>query len=234
MDAQLKIQAHLMLGAKYSFEIGPYSIGDYLTTTDLSPEIVVPAMTFPDPVDIGFLYVKAYGDRTYNPLADSIRFVYDDAKFNTNTIYLYIYFQNNMTIAKQEVWIDEDVQAYTWADADFNTDYLMIVIINHNDYGRLDYRVVLPRGFSETSPWSLSFLGTLPFDSAYIIPSFILLVVAGIFSTLNAPVGLFATVVTATFLSYFGWLPIGVDILVFCFALVFIFAIVSARRRYYG
>jgi hypothetical protein len=239
MDSQYKIQAGLMLGQKYSIEVGIYSIGDFLTTTDLSPEIVVPVLTFPDPVNIGFLYIKAYADRSYDgAVFDTIRFIYEDVSNNgtgnTNTVYLYIYFQDDMTIADQQIWVGKDIIAYSWATVDKNTDYYLVAIINHNYYGRLDYRTVLPRGFSNTTPWGLDFLGTLPFNSAYLIPSFILLVVAGIFSTLNAPVGLLATVVTASFLSYEGWLPIGVDVLVFCFALVFIFGIVMARRRYYG
>jgi hypothetical protein len=237
MDAQFKIQAGLMLNQKYSIEIGPYSIGDFLTTSDLSPEIVVPAMTFPDPVDIGYLYVKAYADRTYEPTGnlDSIRFVYEDTKLNTNNVFLYIYYQDNMTLVHDPwVWTDVDSFAFSWDSADMSTDYFLVAVINHNDYGRLDYRNVYPRAFSNTTPFSLSFLGTLPFDSAYLIPAFILLVTAGIFSSLNAPVGLFATVVVAAFLAYFNWLPISADILVFCFALVFIFGIVMARRRYYG
>jgi hypothetical protein len=238
MDSQFKVHAGLMLGQKYDISVGSFSIGDFLTTTDLSPEIVVPIMTFPDPVNIGFLYVKAWGQRNYNPSGDSITFMYEDAKANTNNVFVYIYDQNSMTVVNNggqgELFVGDSNINYIWNDANFTTDYFMVAIINHNEYGRLDYRNVFPRGFQSTSPWNLDFLGTLPFNTSYLIPAFIILVVAGIFSTLNAPVGLFATVVTATFLSYFGWLPIGADILVFCFAIVFIFAIVMARRRYYG
>jgi len=79
-------------------------------------------------------------------------------------------------------------------------------------------------------PWGLDWLGKLPFNTAYLIPAFLILFAGGCFSQINAYVGAFAMVVTAMIIAYMGWLPIAANVLVVAFTFALLMGIIAMKR----
>ncbi len=141
---------------------------DILFETNALIEVPLRGITFPDNIQIGYKYVKTYAYRDNT----GIYAYYEDALNDTSLVEFKVYYnngslayENNATTA---LWSD------TWLASDNQTDYYCIITITHDTFGVMDYRQVLPHSFGGSPPFSLASLGTLPFDTAYIIPAFIL------------------------------------------------------------
>ncbi len=237
-DATGKVYASLVYGQTYSISIGDgsnsYTYGTVLFQNDASVELPLRGLEFPDTIQIGYKYVKVYVTRdasniVYLSYSDST----DAAKGVTSNVDFKVYFQDNYTLAYSNSFSGADIDSWsdTWTGASNTTDYVTIVTITHSLFGAMDYRQVLPRLFGNSAPFSLAVLGTLPFDTAYLIPVFIILCAAAAVSAFNSYIGLFVVCVLAALFAWWGWLPISVDVLVFGFGLTIIFAIVMLKRR---
>jgi hypothetical protein len=207
-----------------------YVFGDLLFGQDTTMTLTLKGLEFPEHIVLGYKYVRVYATRNMTS-GTPITIFYQDTLDETTQVDITIYFQSNDTVAWSTTQTASSFSV-NWNGADNTTDYWCEVIIDHQRFAILSYRQILPRLYSG-NPWSLDFLGTLPFNTNLLIPAFIVLCVAGVFSSLNVPVGLFATVITATILAYLGWLPVHADILIFAFALVIIVAIAYGKRRVY-
>lgn len=238
VDTVGNVYVSLVYGQTYSIEVGDgtnsYTYGDVLFSTDATVDLPLRGLTFPDTIQIGYKYVKVYVTRDetgdiYLSYSDST----EASSGVTTSVLFNVYFQDNYTLAytNSEVGADIDTWSDTWAEGDNETDYVCIVTISHSLFGSMDYRQVLPRLFANSNPWSLAVLGSLPFDTAYLIPTFILLCAAAGVSALNSHIGLFVVCVLAALFGWWGWLPLSADIIVFCFALAIIFGIAMLKRR---
>ena len=236
VDSAGKIYASLVYGETYSILIGDgsttFSYGDVLFENDALVELPLRGLEFPDTIQIGYKYVKVYATRDsdnniYISYLDSL----EDSRGNTTSVIFRVYYQSNSTLAYENSAGEVDSWSDTWTGGNNETDYFCIVTITHELFGDMDYRQVLPRLYGAASPWSLAVLGSLPFDTSYLIPTFIILCVAAAVSAFNSHIGLFLVIILACLFAWWGWLPISADILVFGFALVIIFAIVLLKRR---
>jgi hypothetical protein len=233
IDVENKILVSAMYGENYDLDIGGYTYGDLTFGAVTTITLDVKGLEFPDNVLMGYRYVRCYANRD---MEDGVIYAYyEDTLDDTDSVTLTIYRQNDTTLVYTTT-ADSNPWVFSWSGADNSTDYYVTMAIVHNEFGNMGYRQVLPRLFNYDPPWDLSVLGgdSLAFNVNYLIPAFVILAVAGVFSALNTVVGLFATVTVSGIIAYMGWLPIGVEVFIFAFALVIIFAIVMLRRRTYG
>lgn len=232
VDQTNKVYASLIYGQTYSVVIGDgtntFSYGDVLFADDSSVELTLRGLEFPDTIQVGYRYVRVYVTRN----SDEITLFYEDTLSLTESVVFKVYYQANNSLAYEasasssNSWID------VWTGADNETDYFAIVTMEHSTFGALDYRQVLPAPLDVVAePWTLPFLGTLPFPTAYLIPTFIILCSAAAVSAFNSYIGLFVVGCEAVIFAYLEWLPLNVDLLVVFFALMIIFAIVMLKRR---
>lgn len=234
VDVEKKVLMSLVNGVKYDIEIAngaSYVFGDLLMTSITTVQLTLKGLEFPERIILGYKYVRVYATRNMTS-GTPIMIFYQDTLDQTNQVETKVYFQSNNSVAWTNTTSASVFIAY-WYGSDNVTDYWCEVIINHGKFGIMSYRQVLPRIFT-SNPWGLSFLGILPFATKLLIPSFIVLCVFGVFSSLNVPVGLFAGVVTATILAYIGWLPIGPEVLILAWAFAIIASIAYGKRRMYA
>lgn len=232
VDTEKKVQVAAIYGQTYTVKIGGYTFGELLfgATTPITLDLT--GLIFPETVIMGYKYVQVYANRDMS--TGDINAYYNDELDVTTSVDLNIYVQSNDTLAYSTTSTDNP-WVFSWSGASNTTDYYLTIIIDHETFGILTYRQVLPRLLGYGAPLDLSALGaSLPFDSNYLIPAFIILAVAGAFSALNVVVGLFSTVSVAAIIAYIGWLPIGADILVFAFAMCIVLAFVKLRRPSYS
>jgi len=120
---------------------------------------------------------------------------------------------------------------HEWANALNSTDYAVVCTVDHARYGVYSWKQYFPCTLSGM-PWSLDWLGTsLPFNTAYLLPAFLILFVGGCFSAINAEVGAFMMVVVAMIIAYMGWLPIPANALVIAFTIALLMGIIYAKRK---
>jgi len=230
LDEEDKIVMNLVEGRKYTLILNEYTFGEVFFSNDVVVELNVIGLQFPENIIVGYRYVQVYANRDMT--GGTINVYYNDELDETSVTYVYLFFQTNDSLAystssASNPWV------LTYTGADSETDYYIYVEMHHETFGVMSYRQVLPMLMGNGSPFVLDVLGNLPFDTAYLIPAFIVLCVAASFSALNTAVGLFATVSVATIFGILGWLPLSVDLLVFAFAIVIIFGIVYLRRHVY-
>lgn len=238
IDSSGRAFLSVVYGQTYSLILGDgsvsFSYGDVLFGVDSTIDLPIKGLEFPDTIQIGYKYVKVYANRGST---GDIYLSYDDSTVasvgNTTSVNWKVYYLDNYTLAYENTYSGANIDSWSdsWVTADNATNYVAIVTISHSLFGSMDYRQVLPRLFGESAPFSLAVLGTLPFDTAYLIPTFIILCAAAAVSAFNNYIGLFVVVVLAALFAWWGWLPISVDVLVFVFALTIIFAIVMLKRR---
>jgi hypothetical protein len=89
----------------------------------------------------------------------------------------------------------------------------------------LSYTKALPPAAGRTSPWDLSPLGSFPIPASQVFGVFIVLVFAGLFSTLNAEYGIVLVCMVAGILWLLGWLNISAAILAFAMSLAVLYAL---------
>jgi hypothetical protein len=111
--------------------------------------------------------------------------------------------------------------------SDNNTlGYWVELAINHASLGSLSYTKALPPIVGgKTSPWDLSPLGSFPIPATQVFGVCIILVFAGLFSTLNAEYGIVLVCMAAGILYLLGWLNIPVAILAFAMSLAVLYAL---------
>ena len=228
VDMQKQVQFRAVPGRTYRIVIGDITLGDILFT-DTNPTLNIRGIEFPETIQVGYQYVQVYAYRAED---GSILALYNDNLDETESLTFDIYYLDNNTLAYTITEVSPSLPyAFEWLMADVFTDYYLIATIEHTEFGTLDYRQILLANLTPENPFSLDVLGNLPFDSSYLVPVFIILATAGVFSAVNLGLGLVLVTVEAAWFAGMGWLPISIDLIVFLFALVIIFVLVMARRR---
>jgi len=231
VDVENKIIMNLVNGVLYTLIIGDgqeYTYGDLRVTDDTSIVLTLKSVDFPKETLLTYKNVRIYGLRAFDNPTGNITITYEDLLEETTSVDIYINYKNGTNVYNATVSSDSFV--HTWASAENDTDYAVVCDIDHQRYGEYTWRNYFPRTFSEM-PWGLGFLGTLPFNTAYILPAFLLLFVGGCFTVINAQLGAFVTVVLACILAYIGWLPIPAATLIVAFTLAILMALIYAKRR---
>lgn len=236
VDSENKIVVNVIPYRTYQLFIGEstaYSFGDLTFGASTSITLAVKSLMFPEAVIMGYRYVRCYANRDMS--SGTVYAYYQDLLEETINVTISIYYQSNSSLVTTSTqYVNE--WSYSTSSLDNETDYFLTMQIYHTTFDYLTYRQVLPRLFTDSNPWDLSIFGgdSLPFSLTYIIGIFAIMSVAGAFSAVNTVLGLFSTICTAIIIAYVQWLPIPVDVLVFAFALIVIFAIATLRRHTYS
>lgn len=232
VDATKAVVMNLVSGRRYEIHIrdgdSSYTYGDlYMPSTTTTLQLTLKGLEFPQNIILGYRYMRIYGTRVADNPIGNITITYEDTLDETTSVTFYIKY-NNGTNAYNATETANSFQ-HIWTSAVNDTDYYLVATITHQTLGTITWKQYFPKYFSEP-PWSLTFLGTLPFASSTLIPALIIIFVAGCFSVINAEVGAFFATVTAIILTYFGWIsiPIGSLVTAFCFALLM--AIIYSKR----
>lgn len=232
VDIDEKIEMSLINGVTYTLSIqdgASYTYGDLVMTSTTTVQLTLKGIEFPKETLLTYNYVRIYAIRVLGASGTgNITITYQDTLEQTVSVDIYINYKNGTNIYNATETADSF--SHVWASALNNTDYRLVVSINHARYGVYLWRQYFPRSFSDP-PWALGFLGTLPFATNIIIPSLLILFAAGAFSQINAEVGAFMAVVTAATLTYLGWIPIAPGYLITAFTLAILMGLIFAKRR---
>lgn len=231
-DTQNSVTMNLVNGRKYQIEVGDgvtsYVYGDILMTAATAVQLTLRGADFPKETLLMYKYVRIYGLRNFTS-PSGISLIYQDTQSLTTSVDISINLQNGTTVYSTS----STAQTFTvtWTSAANATSYFMDVTVHHSVYGDLTWRqIFLGRGVT-SAPWTLSWMGSLPFDTAYLLPALIILFAAGCFSVLNAEVGAILLVITAIILSWMGWVPISGGALVAGLFLAILMALIYNKRR---
>ena len=238
VDDQKKVVMALQNGKTYTLKAesetdSPYTWGDLTMTSDTTVELAVKGIEFPSDVILTYRYVRAYGYREYsNESYHDITIVYADTKENTNSVNVSIYNSSNI-IVNTYLYTSTNSFSYTWTEAAANLSYYSIVTISHGDYGTLIFRNSYAGAMNMSNPFDFSFLGTLPGNAsvAELFPSIILIALILLFSPVTSGVGGVIVVVFAAVFTWFGFVTIDVNVLVFAGTLTVIYAILANYKR---
>lgn len=234
IDEELKVVMQLKYLQRYTLTLGDdaeYIFGDVEFGTEPIISLIVKGIDFPKGYDFTYKYLRIYGFRVFGPVSGNITIHYLDTLNKTYSVQLQFCYQN-LSVITTYVSTSSSF-SYTWSSAGNHTSYWVIATINHQTYGTTEWKQYFPRGMSD-KPWGLGFLGSLPFDTAILIPALIIIFVAGCFSVINAYMGVFFTVVVAILLTYMGWIPIPASALVTGFMLAILGVLAYYRKGRYG
>lgn len=232
VDVDKKIVMSLINSEKYNLIIkdgSSYTFGDLVMTSTTTIQLTLKGIDFPKETLLIYKYVRIYGTRRLGASGTgNITITYQDTLEQTTSVDIYINYKNGTNIYNATETTNSF--SHVWASALNNTDYAVVVDIDHQRFGAYTWKQYFPRSFSD-APWGLDFLGNLPFATSIIIPMLLILFVAGCFSVINAEVGAFMAVVTAAWLTYMGWIAIEPGALITAFALAILMAIIYAKRN---
>jgi hypothetical protein len=242
VDMQGVITAHLKAGDRYSiyFQDGlstndkTYYYGDLVPSLTTGIQLVIRGIDFPKETLLLYQYVHTNAVRDFLNPTGAITVSYEDVTNQTTSV--------NVTITNSTSGLAEFSQVfsgagnqtftYTWA-ADNATSYQVTFTINHATYGTFYFKEYLLREHAKAStPLSLDFLGSdFPISTAVIIPSLLIIFVAGCFSELTSEAAAVLTVIVAILLTALGFIDIGQGALISALALAVMAGIVTARKR---
>ncbi len=235
IDVQNSVAMSLVEGRKYQIEISDsdgnsYVYGDLLMTATTGVQLTLRGVDFPKETLLSQKYVHIYATRTLSNPSGFIIVDCEDESAGTTSTTVTIKYQNGSTAytytSAAQSWV------LNWTSADNNTRYLLTATITHSAYGELEYRqLFVEAGSTGDMPFSLNWLGSLGFDTAYIIPALFILLVAGCFSALNAEVGMVLSSITAIIFTVLGWIPIPMGALVAACFLSICGALIYNKRR---
>jgi len=231
VDEEKKLYFSLVQGSKYTIIIQngeSYTFGDLLMTSQTTIQLTLKGIEFPKETLLTYKYVRIYGIRGFDTPNGTITITYEDTLNLTASVTIYINYKNGTNIYNAT----ETTNSFNheWANAMNDTDYRVLCTIDHATYGVYNWRQYFPLHLS-TMPWGLGFFGTLPFNTAYIIPAILILFAGGCFSQINAYAGAFSMVIVAIIMAYMGWLPIPAGPLIVAFTLAILMGIIYAKRR---
>jgi hypothetical protein len=235
-DVEKKVTFYLEAYTAYMIVLGDtsttYTFGDVIFADTLSITLTIKAVNFPKVTLFTYKYVRVYGERALATPYGSITITYQDILNMTNNVQIWINYKNgtNVDPTTFPTTIYTDSFVYEWDSARNDTDYAVVLGINHEQYGYYGWKQYFPRSFS-VMPWGMEWFGHLPFNTAYIIPAILIIFAGGCFSVINAYIGAFIMVIVATIEAYIGWLPIPASILVTAFTFAIIMAIIYAKKR---
>jgi hypothetical protein len=205
-----------LVGEGWTYDFKLFLAGEQVSETLTTKPV------FEDKVKLAYKYILADASRDDT----SITVKYQDNLKSTLWVYLKIRFTNGTTVYSSNVTGLNLVQ-WVYPLSDNNTlGYWVELTINHASLGSLSYTKALPPIVGgKTSPWDLSPLGSFPIPATQVFGVGIILVFAGLFSTLNAEYGIVLVCMVAGILYLLGWLNIPVTILAFAMSLAVLYAL---------
>jgi len=233
VDIEKKVIFYMEAYASYSITIEDdtvtYAFGDLIFGSSTSITLTIKAVDFPKATLFTYKYVRVYGERALGTPNGTITIMYQDTLNKTTSVQIWINYKNLTNIATTTITTNSSF-VYTWSSASNDTDYAVALGITHETYGYYGWKQYFPRGMSEM-PWGMAWFGTLPFNTAYILPAMLIVFAGACFSVVNAYVGAFMMVIMAVLESYIGWLPILASVIVVAFTFAIIMAIIYAKRK---
>jgi len=230
-DSNNKVVMSLISGSYYDLRIEDSTTVDYgreYFGSDVTVEIVLSGMEFPPTIVEGYKYVRIWAYRDADD-ASILRVNYEDLQTETNNVSITYYYIDGTSA--YETYSTSDSFISSWSTADENTTYYVVAEIDR-DTGPMEYRQVLARTWGRTNPWSLDFLWpSAPFSTDILIPALIVLCVAGVFSSLNVPIGALAAVATSIVLWWIWGLSIPEEALLIALVMALLLGFQYAKRR---
>lgn len=234
VDNQKTMIMNLKQSEKYTLVIEgttySWTYGDLITTSTTDIQLIVKGTEFPKETILIYKYMRIYGYRTFADPIGSITISYYDAKNQTTSVAITIKYENE-SLATSTYTSTSNSFTYTFASADNSTDYQVSATINHELYGTQTWKQYFPATNPSGLTLTLDWLGTLDIDTSILIPTFIILCVAGCFSIINAEVGAFMACITAALLTWLGLISIAPGFLVSAFFFAVAMALVYSKRR---
>jgi len=213
----------LKIGSTVDYRFGWFSAG---STTDQT--LVLHIVDFSTKAKLTYRYVIAEAWRSTDNTQITLN--YEDTLEGTNSVVFYVKYKNG-TVAHSDSSTADIVQ-FQWSSANATIDYKVELAINHADLGTVSYKQAVPKVAAVSSPFDFKMLGSSwPIASTQILSVFLIFVVAGIFSTLTAPLGIIVTVIFAGFLRMMGWYDIPLTLLSIIGSLAIAYAIAETKRR---
>ena len=203
-----------------------YTFGNINTYTT-AITLTLSALSFPNDVLMQYKYLRIWASR---PSSTEIQICYEDTNLQTVSVSYQIAFANG-TVAYSATHTGENSFIDVWSAADPDTTYYLTANVSQSTFGYSTFAQVLLRDGASTSPIDLSFLGDWPIDATQIFWAFIVFIVFGVGSVLNAYIGGFAGVATAAVLVWLGWLQVPAGGVVAAFCIVIMVGIVHWKRR---
>ena len=233
VDIEKKASFYLETWAAYTIVLEDtttsYTFGDLTFTSTTSISLTLKAVDFPKATLFTYKYVRVYGERALGTPNGTITIMYQDTLNKTNGVQIWINYKNGTNIVYANI-LANSTFVYTWTSASNDTDYAVVLGITHETYGYYGWKQYFPRGMSEM-PWGMAWFGTLPFNTAYVLPAMLIVFAGACFSVVNAYVGAFMMVIIAVLESYMGWLPVPASVIVVAFMFAIIMGIIYAKRK---
>jgi len=230
-DIENKCEFSLYNGRKYTITLhdgSNYVFGELLVGDAHTIVLTLRGVDFPKETLLTYKYIRVYWRREFGNPNGNITLIYQDTLNETNSVEIYFNYRNGTNAYNYTETASTFI--HVWASALNNTDYQGIAVIDHQRYGIVTVKQFFSREFSE-APWGLSWLGSLPFSTAIIIPAILIVFAGGCFSAINAEVGAFMATVVAAGLTLIGWIPIQPGILITAFCFCIMMGIIYAKRR---
>jgi len=214
------LQARLPDGSVYRF-------GDFIPGVQETPVLAITEIGFSGQAQLPSRYVAVEAVR---PDPGLVRVNYRDDLNQTTLVVVTVKLMNGTA-----VWSDSSagpVLQFNWWGAVDGADYVVWVAVDHAGLGELSYSWALAGaapGFQ--SPPDLGVFGEWPVSATGALAAFLIFVVAGAFSAVSAPVGIFAAAATAAILAYLGWLDVSYTVLGVTVAMAVILGVIMGGRR---
>jgi hypothetical protein len=210
---------------------GTYIFGDY-PAIDQSQTytLTVTNTMFPTSILTTWKYIRIYASRTFGDPTGTITAHYEDLLNATISVAMTIKYANGTLVDSDTVSGDSEFN-YVFSSLLNSTDYIFDATITHSQVGSMQWRQTLTHEYAVTpNPFSMDFLGSsAPIVTAYIIPTILILFIAGTFSVINRELGAFVAMVMAIFLSAMQWLPIPVGGLIAGVSFVLMIALLKGK-----
>jgi hypothetical protein len=233
IDALGSISMSLVDGSKYEITVSSltnsYVYGDVLMTAATAIQLTLRAVDFPKETLLSQSLIRIYSTRIFAAPNGYINTTFADSTNLTTSITISIFYSNGST-AYTYTGAVYNLQL-NWTSAANNTRYFLTALISHPTYGLITWKQVFAEQGSSVEPFSMGWLGSVSFNTAYLLPSLLILFAAGCFSALNAEVGAIMLVIVAIILTWMGWIPIPGGALVAGLFLAVLMGLVYSKRR---
>jgi hypothetical protein len=183
---------------------GTYYYPDFVAGASFSTTLAITADMFPTAISAGEISLSVQRRNE-----SWIQSVYADDGEETQWIYMaiYAYGESSPTYATNQT---THTLTLNWYGADSDTDYYVLVQAYHGIRGLLAWTFQAVLITDAENPFNaLTMLGEFPFDPDQLLGVFIVLCFFGVFSQVNAGVGIFIGVVVAAILTLIGLLSLG-------------------------
>jgi hypothetical protein len=227
--AQLSLRPESVYRITLTFPDGTkFSFGNVVVSTSAITLTISP-MSFSQETIWQYQYVRLTASK---PTPDTIRVNYEDllggtisAQYNITdqqgSIVFTMLYDN--TVSFSDLWIDASPSAV----------YFLTAQVNHAVFGQLTFEQTIGGDSSANAQRiDLAVFGNfMGIPTEQIVAAIIILVVFGVFSAINAYIGLFVGVAASIFLWWIGWLTLNTGVFVASFCLVILLAITYWKRR---